>query len=331
MKNQRLFCRSPKLQRGAALIEAALVIPVLAFLIFAGIDIFEVLYQRANIKFALQEGVRIAQADPRLKVDLFTLNPSIPDDATKISDFKLAREELFDKTIALIQARSLGNVSLTGSTMDGAVGGEDLKLALIPPSFYATVPAWDSKNVFNGYKCDKIIVSIKDPNDPTKVIRREQCSQTGNYAEQIAQFPTELHAFANIKTHLLGEIHANIQSDGYLPVVAGDTNTTTKTPAGLVVGGYAITYSSMVVSNGGNVSVYYSGYKNWGRTLLVPNVGGGGLSPTQYPKCENGLTTLFVGEQEIITQPSPLSVGIPKVGIWTNGMIGKNQFLCLTK
>jgi hypothetical protein len=257
------------------------------------------MYTKSVVEFSLQEGLKLAQHDPRLQVDVFSLNPQVPSDLKLINDFKTARAEIVQKTIDLIDNRTLMAVNLQSSDIDGAVGVVGARLALLPPNFSARVNGW-GQDVKNKHKCETSVVTVPHPENSQENIQREVCTQSGNFTSTLKQYPTEFHAYATMRLPLLGTIKSDFMSSTYLipastvnpPTVVPPHNPTTTIPAGTVVGGYSFNFQMEGRGNGG-VIYPVSESRAWGKTRIVSTI----AQKTIYA-CASDLATVYIPTQQ---------------------------------
>ena len=317
---------------GAVLIETAIILPVLILLIFGGISYLNILYTKSVIQFGLQEGLRLAQNNPALNGTRFDLfDKSDPKYAANLAEFKSARQLVIQRTLQLMRAHSLTSFDLESGDTDGALGDADLKLTLLPPNVSSQVKGWN-RDYRNASKCELTTISLPDPTDPKKTTSREICGQSGKFPELIENFPTEFHAFANLKAPFFGHIKTDISSMGYL--AAAPITVPVAVAHGSVVGGYTAIFGEVGAGNGGSVNSF-RGTSHWGRTLTYRTPG---RATAAY--CEPGLDTFYVDYQRLYTTEYKMSFqqnmyGInwvdPSTGKLLNETESKLQFLCLTK
>lgn len=191
-------------------------IPLLLLLIFGSISIFNALYTRSVVTYALQEGLRTAQNDPRLLEDIFNLDPNKPEDMHKIHSFKVARQQLVDRTFELMESRSIGKLHLETAKFDEPVADSNLKLAFLPPNFSAHIKGW-GRDIQNSYKCNKKSILVPSELNPEIKAERTICDLTGlSYTDQISRHPTELRALVNMHYPILGSLKSEISTKAYM-------------------------------------------------------------------------------------------------------------------
>ncbi len=210
--------------RGTTITEAALILPVLVLLIFGGIDISRMLYNKYVIQSALTEALLAAKSEEGLNTSAWDLEAD-----EEFEQFRELRREVINKAEAIIQKRLLGKVNLFPvQHLDRAVVGGVVRpfreldddglghVAYLPPRYSANVAGWPHQNIWDGNDCEakseaEGLVDFCDTDDADMV-------------ELSREYPTKLVAFAQIPTLLLGTKYMVISAEAFVPGSNGDGN-----------------------------------------------------------------------------------------------------------